>query len=103
MTRMALSRRGFLGMIGAGFTAAIYPPQPISFQRDLTNVTTRLHAAADGLRSRKLYRTSADGSSFTLIATIHDNTTRTYTDILPLQTASGSTASRNLTTAYIYV
>ncbi len=70
---MTVARRGFLGLVGAS-TLAFFVKRPA-----FPSVADRLHAAADRMRSRKLYRTTAGGTQIKMIASINDNTT-TYTD-----------------------
>lgn len=58
--------------------------QPSSQQVDLSNIPTG--ASGQGVTARKIYRTTAGGSTYKLVTTISDNTTTTYTD----NTADGS-------------
>jgi hypothetical protein len=80
-----LTRRSFFGLFGAGVAGVVvasalpWPiaPPPIA----VMSVPVYNEAGALGaVVARKLYRSNASGTVFKLIATINDNTTRTYTD-----------------------
>ncbi|HAM72036.1 MAG TPA: hypothetical protein DCM86_10370, partial [Verrucomicrobiales bacterium] len=57
------------------------------------NLTALPVSTDSGVVSRRIYRTTADGNTFTLLATINDNTTTTFTDG-GLPTATASTGSK---------
>jgi len=42
---------------------------------------TQIPTGFSDIVARRIYRTSADGSTFGLLATLNDNTTRTFTDV----------------------
>ena len=63
-----------------GFTCYVWAGTPVEQIVTLTNIPVSSDAQVTG---RKLYRTTADGSTFYWLATINDNTTTTFVDNIP--------------------
>jgi hypothetical protein len=78
-----MTRRSFFGLFGAGVAGAVVAsalPWPMATSGPLTVPVCNQAGELGAVVARQLYRSNTAGTVFKLIATIDDNTTRTWTD-----------------------